>query len=114
MHKGQLMSGWIYLLFAIFLEASWVIGLRFTHNWSNVLPSLFVISAYILGLAPLSIAGRSIAPSVLYAIWVGGGIVTVSLVDILYFGEPFSLSKGLCIGLILSGAVGLKLISGTQ
>lgn len=106
------MSGWIYLIIAIVFEASWVIGLRFVAGWTKLLPSLFVVLTYGLGLVPLSLASRSIAPSVLYAIWVGGGIVTVTGVDVLYFGEPTSTAKIFCILCILSGAIGLKLLTG--
>lgn len=110
----MLVSGWIYLFIAIVFEASWVIGLRFTENWTKILPSLFVVCTYLLGLAPLSLAAKSISPSILYAIWVGGGIVTVSLIDIFYFGEPVQFLKIFCICLILSGAIGLKLLSGSH
>jgi quaternary ammonium compound-resistance protein SugE len=106
------MIAWIYLAIAILLEASWVIGLRFTGGWTKLLPSLFVVLAYGFGLVPLSLAGKTLPPSILYSIWVGGGIVIVSLVDILYFGEPASLAKVICILLILSGAIGLKWIAG--
>lgn len=106
------MNGWLWLLIAILFEASWVVGLRFIDGWSKLWPSLFVVVTYGLGLVPLSFAGKTIAPSVLYSVWVGGGIVTVFLVDTFYFGEPVSLPKTLCILLILSGAVGLKLITG--
>jgi quaternary ammonium compound-resistance protein SugE len=106
------MLGWFYLILAILFEASWVIGLRFTEGWTRLLPSAFVILTYGLGLIPLSLAGKTLSPSVLYAIWVGGGIVTVFLADTFYFGEPVSVPKVICILLILIGAVGLKVITG--
>ena len=106
------MNGWIWLLIAIAFEASWVIGLRFIEGWSRLWPSVFVIATYGLGLVPLSMAGKSIAPSVLYAVWVGGGIISVFLADTFYFHEPVSAPKGICIGLILAGAVGLKVLTG--
>src|SRR4051812_46632907 len=108
------LNAWFYLLIAIVFEASWVIGLRFTAGWTKLWPSAFVVTTYMLGLLPLSLAGKSIPPSVLYAVWVGSGIVIVTLADIFYFAEPVSPLKILCILLILTGAVGLKLISGTH
>jgi quaternary ammonium compound-resistance protein SugE len=102
---------WVWLLIAIVFEASWVIGLRFIQGWTKLIPSIFVVATYTLGLVPLSLAGKAIPPSVLYAVWVGGGIVTVFLADTFYFGEPVSIPKVLCIFLILTGAVGLKLIT---
>jgi quaternary ammonium compound-resistance protein SugE len=103
---------WIWLGVAIVFEASWVIGMRFTAGWSRLFPSVFVGVTYIGGLIPLSLAGKYISSSTLYAVWVGGGIVTVALVDTLYFREPLQLPKLVCLMFILTGAVGLKTLSG--
>lgn len=101
---------WILLLIAIIFEATWVIGLRFTEGWTKLIPSIAVLTISLMGMIPLGLASKSIAPSIVYSIWVGGGIVLVFLVDTFYFKEALSFAKTFCIFLILAGSVGLKIL----
>jgi quaternary ammonium compound-resistance protein SugE len=45
-----------------------------------------------------------------YAVWTGIGTVGTALLGITLFGESAALLRLSCIGLILAGIVGLKLI----
>lgn len=108
------MSAWAWVAVAVVFEAAWVIGLRFVEGWTRPIPSAAVALAYTLALVPLGIAARTLPNSLLYAVWVGGGIVLVFAVDALYFRVPLSVPKLACVALILCGAVGLKLLSPVQ
>ncbi len=46
-----------------------------------------------------------------YAVWVGIGAVGVAIVGIVYLNEPSDFLRICCLGLILAGIVGLKLLS---
>ena len=46
-----------------------------------------------------------------YAVWTGIGAVGTALLGIVLFGESASPARLLCIGLILAGIAGLKLLS---
>ena len=102
---------WLYLLGASVLEVTWAVGLRQTDNWKKLVPSVVVIVAYVLGLVLLSAAVRTIPTSVGYSVWVGLGVVGVAALDILVYGEPVAPLKLLCIGMILLGTIGLKVIT---
>lgn len=102
---------WLWLGAAVLLEVTWVMGLRFTGDWTRLPQSLLVVGAYGLALVPLSLAAQTIPSSIAYAIWVGGGIVGVSFLDIVWFGEEASFGRIACMLLILAGAVGLKLLA---
>lgn len=46
-----------------------------------------------------------------YAVWTGIGAVGTAVAGMLLFGEPATLARIACIGLIAAGIVGLKLVS---
>ena len=59
----------------------------------------------------LSLAVRVLPIGTAYAVWTGIGTVGAAVLGILIFGETRDLSKLVCILLIVSGIVGLKLTS---
>jgi hypothetical protein len=46
-----------------------------------------------------------------YAVWTGIGAVGTALLGIALFGEPATAARLACIGLIVAGIVGLKLVT---
>jgi len=46
-----------------------------------------------------------------YAVWVAVGAVTTAIYGMIALGEPATLARILCLLLIVSGVVGLKLVS---
>jgi quaternary ammonium compound-resistance protein SugE len=46
-----------------------------------------------------------------YAVWTGIGAVGTVILGIYLFSEPASAARLACIGLILAGIVGLKLVT---
>jgi quaternary ammonium compound-resistance protein SugE len=46
-----------------------------------------------------------------YAVWVAIGVVGAVLLEAVFFGHPLSAARAVCLGLLLSGVVGLKLLS---
>jgi quaternary ammonium compound-resistance protein SugE len=46
-----------------------------------------------------------------YAIWTGIGAVGTAIVGMAVFGEPRDLPRLLCLALIVTGIIGLKLVS---
>ena len=59
----------------------------------------------------LWLAQRDIPIGTAYAVWTGIGAVGTALLGIVLFGESASPARLLCIGLILAGIAGLKLLS---
>jgi quaternary ammonium compound-resistance protein SugE len=102
---------WIYLVVAGLLEIGWAIGLRYTDGWSRLWPSLGTGAAMVGSFLLLALALRDLPVGTAYAVWVGIGAVGVALLGILLFGESVAPARLLCIGLILAGVIGLKLVS---
>lgn len=65
----------------------------------------------IVSLVLLGLALRSIPLGTGYAVWTGIGTVGTVIFGILFFAEPAAAARLACVGLILAGIVGLKLLS---
>jgi quaternary ammonium compound-resistance protein SugE len=65
----------------------------------------------VASVALLFVALRALPLGTAYAVWTGIGAVGTVLVGILMFDEPADVVRLLCIGLILAGIVGLKLVT---
>ena len=102
---------WIYLLVAGLLEVGWAIGLKYTEGFSRLWPSLATIAAMILSLGFLALALKELPVGTAYAVWTGIGAVGTVILGIYLFSEPATAARLACIGLILAGIVGLKLVT---
>jgi quaternary ammonium compound-resistance protein SugE len=85
---------WTWLGLAGLFEIGWAIGLKYTEGFTRPLPSILTIA------------------STGYAVWTGIGTVGTALLGIYLFSEPATVMRLVCIGLIVSGILGLKLASG--
>jgi quaternary ammonium compound-resistance protein SugE len=102
---------WSYLFIAGVLEIVWAIGLKYTEGFTRLVPSAITIAAMVVSLWFLALALRSIPVGTGYAVWTGIGAVGTALLGIVLFAEPATLARLGCIGLIVAGIVGLKLVT---
>jgi quaternary ammonium compound-resistance protein SugE len=102
---------WIYLTIAGLFEIGWAIGLKYTEGFTRLLPSLWTIGSMILSIVLLGLALRTLPVGTAYAVWTGIGAIGTAALGIYLFAEPATVARLLCIGLILSGIVGLKLVT---
>jgi len=105
-------TSWILLLIAGLLEVVWAIGLKYTEGFSKLMPSVITITAMIASVWLLALALKGIPVGTGYAVWTGIGAVGTAILGIALFGEAASLARIACIGLIVAGIFGLKLVSG--
>ncbi|MHA7001623.1 quaternary ammonium compound efflux SMR transporter SugE [Aeromonas schubertii] len=101
---------WIVLLLAGLFEVAWAIGLKYTHGFSRPLPTLLTMAAMGVSIALLAQAVRQLPLGTAYAVWTGIGAVGTVLLGILLFNEPANGARLLCVGLIIAGILGLKLV----
>ena len=102
---------WIYLTVAGLLEIGWAIGLKYTEGFTRLLPSLWTIASMILSVVLLGLALKTLPVGTAYAVWTGIGAVGTAALGIYLFAEPATALRLISIGLILSGIVGLKLVT---
>ena len=102
---------WIILILAGLFEVAWAVGLKYTEGFTRLWPTLWTVGAMVLSLALLGLALRSLPLGTAYAVWTGVGTVGTALLGIWLFQEPADAPRLLCIGLIVAGIMGLKLVS---
>ncbi len=103
------MRGWIFLLIAILLEVAGTTCMKLSDGFSRVIPSVFIFIFYGGSFAFFTVALKDIHVSTAYAIWSGVGTAVISIIGFVYFKEPVSAVKIICIGVIIAGVVGLRL-----
>lgn len=102
---------WILLVAAGLLEIAWTFGLKHAEGFSRPWASAMTVLLFLASMALLGLALRTIPLGTGYAVWTGIGTVGTVAVGMLWFGEPADPWRLGCIGLILTGIVGLKLAS---
>lgn len=99
---------WTKVILAAGLEIFWVIGL--THS-STITQWMLTISLIILSNYLMISATSALPTGTVYAVFVGLGTVGIVLSDALFFGATLNLLKLILILLLISGVVGLKLLT---
>ncbi len=102
---------WLALLFAGLFEVAWAIGLKYTDGWTKLWPSVGTLAAMAVSFFLLSLALKALPIGTAYAVWTGIGAVGTALLGIVLFAEPATAARLGCIGLIVAGIVGLKMVS---
>jgi len=102
---------WFLVFVAGLFEIAWALGLKYTDGWTRLWPSVVTVVCMAGSFVLLSLALRTIPIGTAYAVWTGIGAAGTAIVGILLLGEPRDLGRLLCIGLIVVGVVGLKLLS---
>jgi quaternary ammonium compound-resistance protein SugE len=102
---------WLILLLAGIFEIAWAVGLKYTEGFSRFWPTAGTVAAMVVSVTLLGIAVKTLPLGTAYAVWTGIGAVGTVILGIVLFGESASALRLLCVGLILVGIVGLKLVS---
>lgn len=103
---------WVFLLVAGVLEVGWAYGLKVSEGFSKPIPSILTVIGMIFSFLALSQAVRDLPLGTAYAIWTGIGAVGTVIVGIVVFREPADLARMLCVGMIVAGVIGLRVVSG--
>ncbi len=102
---------WVVLIVAGLFEVGWAVGLKYTAGFTRPVPTLLTAASMIGSLALLGLALKSLPLGTAYAVWTGIGTIGTALLGILLFGESAAAPRLACIGLIVAGILGLKLVS---
>lgn len=101
---------WMILLLAGMTEVTWAIAMKYADGFTKMVPSLVTIVFYILSAVLLSAALKKLPLGTAYAIWTGFGILGTSVFGAVLFQETYSILQIGCIGMIVVGIVGLKML----
>jgi quaternary ammonium compound-resistance protein SugE len=102
---------WLYLTIAGAFEIAWAIGLKTTHGFTRLVPSLLTVVAMVASFYFLAQALRSLPVGTAYAVWTGIGACGTAALGILLYAESAAPGRLVSIALIVIGILGLKLTS---
>ena len=103
------MMQWLLLALGIIMEVCGTTCMKLSDGFSNLVPSVLTFVFWGIAFTIFIFALKTFDLSFAYAVWVGSGIVIVSIIGILYFKEPANALKIGSILLIAIGVVGLSL-----
>jgi quaternary ammonium compound-resistance protein SugE len=102
---------WAMLFVAGLMEVGWAIGLKYTEGFSRLQPSLLTLACMGGSIILLGVAVKTLPIGTAYAVWTGIGAVGTAVLGIILFGDPATALRLACIGLIVAGIAGLKLVT---
>ncbi len=102
---------WIILFLAGGMEITWAVAMKFSNGFTAVIPSAITVAGAIVSMILLGIALKQLPLGTAYAVWTGIGIAGTTVMDVLLFHEKISVPQLICIGLILAGIAGLRLLA---
>jgi multidrug transporter EmrE-like cation transporter len=102
---------WLYLSIAIVAEVIATSALKASEGFARFGPSAVVVVGYGIAFYFLSLTLREIPVGIAYAVWSGVGIVLISLIAWVLYGQTLDLAAWVGIGLIIAGVLVLNLVS---
>ena len=108
------MKNWIFLCVAIIAEVIATSALKSSEGFSKPIASVIVVLGFIIAFYCLSLTLKTIPVGIAYAIWSGAGIVLVTTIAWIVFGQKLDVWGIIGIALIMSGVLVLNLLSKTS
>ncbi|MEQ6916481.1 DMT family transporter [Halomonas aquatica] len=102
---------YLYLALAIIAEVVATSALKASAGFTRLWPSVTVVVGYGLAFYLLALVLRTLPVGIAYAFWAGLGIVLVTLVGILVYGEKPDLPALLGLAMIVGGVVVIQVFS---
>lgn len=103
---------WLLLFIAGLFEIGWAIGLKYTDGFTRLWPSVGTAASMVISVVLLAIAMKQLPVGTAYAVWTGIGAVGTAILGMILFQEPRDVGRLVCLGLIVAGIVGLKVLGG--
>jgi quaternary ammonium compound-resistance protein SugE len=101
---------WAILVVAGLFETGWAVGLKYSDGFTRLWPSVATAIMIVISMGLLGLAARSLPLGTAYAVWTGIGAVGTVVLGIVLFGESAAFGRLACVGLIVAGIVGLKVL----
>lgn len=102
---------WMILLLAGLCEVGWAVGLKYTDGFTRLGPSAGTLAAMVASVVLLGWSLKALPLGTAYAVWTGIGAVGTAVLGIVLFSESREMARLVCIGLIVAGILGLKILS---
>jgi quaternary ammonium compound-resistance protein SugE len=101
---------WTYLCIAGLLEVAFALSMKASEGFTRLIPALLTLATGLSSVFLLSLALRTLPVGSGYAVWTGIGAAGTAILGIVLLGDAATPARLFCIGLILAGVIGLKLV----
>jgi small multidrug resistance pump len=102
---------WLHLMMAVLAEIVATSALKAADGFTRLRPSLVVVLGYAVAFYFLSLALKGIPLGIAYAVWSGAGIVLISIIGWIVFGQGLDAPALIGIALIVGGVCVINLFS---
>ena len=102
------MKEWLFLIGAIVLETFATTMLKYSEQFTKLLPTIGMLAGYLLSFYCLSHALRTLPIGIAYAIWSALGIVLITLIGVLALPD---VPAYIGLSLIIAGVIVINLFS---
>jgi small multidrug resistance pump len=102
---------WVDLLIAIVAEVVGTSALKASQGFTVLLPSVIVLLGYLVAFYFLSLTLDRLPVGIAYALWSGIGIVFITAIGWLWFGQTLDAAAVIGLGLIVAGVGVINLLS---
>lgn len=102
---------YLHLAIAIVAEVIATSFLKSSEGFTKLWPSVVVLVGYAFAFYFLSLTLRSMSVGIVYAIWSGAGIILVSIIAWMLFGQKLDFPAIIGIALIIAGVAVINLFS---
>jgi len=103
----------VYLIIAIILEGIGTSALQASEQFTKPKPLILTAIGYATSFYFLSLVLRTMPVGIAYAIWSGLGIVLITLVGLVWFGQKLDMPAVIGLALIIAGVGTINLFSST-
>jgi quaternary ammonium compound-resistance protein SugE len=86
--------------------------MKSSEGFTRLVPALLTVVTGLSSVFLLSLSLRTLPVGTGYAVWTGIGASGTAILGMALLGDSAAPMRVLCIGFILAGVIGLKLISG--
>ena len=107
-------TAYLQLGSAILVEVAATAFLKQSDGMSRLLPTIASLLGYGVSFYLLSQVLKIVPMGISYGIWSGVGIVLVSIMGLLFFGQKLDLAACLGLGLIVLGVLVINFFSGSM
>lgn len=107
----SLTTSYVLLGIAILSEVLGTTALKASEGFTRLWPSTLTVVSYAFSFYLLSLTLKTLPTGIAYAIWSGVGIVLISGISWVYYGQRLDLPALLGLGLIVAGVLVVNLFS---
>src|SRR5690625_4892025 len=102
---------WFYLFIASFGEILGMATINLYIQKRSLFRLFLIVITFTFGFLFLALAMKEIPLATAYAVWTGLGATGAVIMGIFFFREPISFLRIIFLTLIITGAVGLRIVN---